>query len=207
MATLVFYLDDGSTMTHVLEGEATTVGRHPDSIVVLDFPSVSARHAVIDQRPDGWYITDQKSSNGTRVNGAEIEEARLQEGDRVGFGDVQAVYYEGEAPEVIAVPVPDLKVDRTPPPPPPQNYRPQPVRRRPARGARSVSGYPDDSGSGCMTAILVVGLFLAAFIAGLYMRHAKETNGNFFTDLFNKLNVKVPQIEIKRTIEQTEEKK
>ena len=196
MATLVFYLDDSSTLTHALEDQTTTLGRHPDSVVVLDFPSVSARHAVIEQKEDGFYVTDQKSSNGTRVNGAEIEEAKLQDGDRVGFGDVQAVFYEQEAPAVIEVPAPEL-VAEPPPPLPKANYRPAPVRRKPIRRS-SVSGYPDDSGSGCMTAILVVGLFLAAFAAGLYMRHAKETNGNFFTDLFNKLGVKVPQIKIEK---------
>ena len=200
MATLVFYLDDSSTLTHVLEDQTTTLGRHPDSVVVLDFPSVSGRHAVIEQKEDGFYVSDLKSSNGTRVNGAEIEEAKLQDGDRVGFGDVQAVFYEQEAPTVIEVPAPELVVE-APPPLPAANYRPAPVRRNKAIRRSRVSGYPDDSGSGCMTAILVVGLFLAAFAAGLYLRHAKETNGNFFNDLFNKLNLKVPQIIIEKPAE------
>jgi pSer/pThr/pTyr-binding forkhead associated (FHA) protein len=197
MATLVFYLDDSSTLTHDLEDQTTTLGRHPDSVVVLDFPSVSARHAVIEQKEDGFYVTDQKSSNGTRVNGAEIEEAKLQDGDRVGFGDVQAVFYEQEAPVVIEVPAPELVVE-APPPLPKANYRPAPVRRKAIRRSQ-VSGYPDDGGSGCLTAILVVGLFLGAFAAGLYLRHAKETNGNFFNDLFNKIGVKVPQIKIEKS--------
>jgi pSer/pThr/pTyr-binding forkhead associated (FHA) protein len=172
------------------------VGRHPDSVVVLDFPSVSARHASLDQRADGFYVVDQKSSNGTRINGAEVEEAKLNDGDRIGFGDVQAVFYENEAPQVITVPAPNLETE--PPPPAPQaNYRPKPVRRTPIRRNRA-SGYPDDSAGGCMTAILVIGLFLAAFFAGLYIRHHQETNGNFFTDLFDKLNVKIPQIKIEK---------
>lgn len=199
MATLVFYLNDDSTLTHVIEGETTTIGRHPDSVVVLEFPSVSARHALIEQRDDGYYVVDQKSSNGTRVNGAEIEEAKLQEGDRVGFGDVQSVFYEGEAPVVIAMPAPDVVVE-PPPPLPTANYRPAPVRRTPIRRGR-VSGYPSDSGGGCMTAVLVIGLFLAAFGTGLYLRHAKEMHGNFFSDLFDKLGGSIPQIRIEKTTE------
>ena len=205
MATLVFYLNDGSTFDLPLEEDVTTVGRHPESMVLLDFPSVSARHAVVERREDGFYVTDQRSSNGTRINGAEIEEALLQEGDRIGFGDIQAVYYEGAAPQVIAMPAPDI-VAETPPPTPKANYRPAPVKRPRVRRTQ-VSGYPEDSGGGCMTAILVIGLFIGAFATGLFLRHAKETNGNFFTDLMEKVNVKVPQIRIEQTVPPQEPKK
>ena len=83
MATLVFYLDESTSMTHVLEPGTTTVGRHPDSIIVLDFASVSGHHAVIELQDDGCLVIDQQSSNGTRINGADIEEAMLQDGDEV----------------------------------------------------------------------------------------------------------------------------
>ena len=86
MATLVFYLDEDTSMTHVLESGTTTLGRHPDSVIVLDCPSVSGHHALIELQDDGCYVSDQQSSNGTRVNGAIIEEAKLAEGDRVAFG-------------------------------------------------------------------------------------------------------------------------
>lgn len=201
MATLVFYLDDGSTFTHTIEGETTTIGRHPDSVVVLEFPSVSGHHASIEQREDGYYILDHKSSNGTRVNGAEVEEAKLQEGDRVGFGDVQSVFYEGAAPEVFEMPAPDAVVD-APPPPVPATYRPTPVRRSGGRKPIRASGYPDDSDSGCMTALLVIGLFVAAFLTGLYLRHSQETDGgNLFSDLYSKLNGNLPKIKFEKTIE------
>jgi hypothetical protein len=200
MANLVFYLDDGSTFTHTLEGETTTIGRHPDSVVVLEFPSVSGHHSSIEQREDGYYVLDHKSSNGTRVNGAEIEESKLQDGDRVGFGDVQSVFYEGDAPEVVEMPAPDVVVD-VPPPAPPATYRPTPVRRSPVRRSPARPGYPSDTDSGCMTAVLVIGLFLVAFCAGLFLRHSKETGGNLFSDLFNKLNGSIPKIKIEKTIE------
>lgn len=200
MATLVFHLDDGSSLTHQLEEGTTTLGRHPDSVVVLEFPSVSAHHAIIEMTETGVYVSDQKSSNGTRVNGVEIEEAQLQEGDRVSFGDVQAVYYSDEAPAVIEVPAPVVMAAEPPPPPLQSNHRPPPVKRNPK--VRRVGGYPDDSGSGCMTAILVVGLFIAALAAGLAMRHYKETEGgNFFVDLLDKLGGNIPKIKIEKTVE------
>lgn len=203
MATLVFYLDDGTTMTHALEWGTTTVGRHPDSVIVLDCPSVSGHHAVIELQEDGCLIADQKSSNGTRVNGVEIEEARLNDGDRVGFGDIQAVYYLGEGPaaveeNVVYVPQPEVPAVEAPRPPTPVDYRTRPARRNQA--ARRVSGYPDQGESGCLTALIVIGLFVAAFITGLYMRHYQATEGgNLFKDLFDKIGGNIPKIKIEQS--------
>jgi len=206
MPTLVFHLDDGSVFTHLLEDGTTTIGRHPDSVVVLEFPSVSGHHAVIELSDSGCFITDQKSSNGTRVNAVEVEEARLSEGDRVAFGDVQAVYYEGEAPAQTAEPAfaqapqPEVvPIQEATPPMPKRNYRtPAPQRNRAVR----VSSYPDTGGSGCATAAIVIALFVAAFLAGLYLRHHKETEGgNFFNDVFKRMGDKLPKVEIKTTVD------
>lgn len=198
MATLVFYLEDGTTLNHTLDEGTTTVGRHPDSVVVLEFASVSGHHAEILLAEEGCFITDLKSSNGTRVNGVEIEEAQLQDGDRIGFGDVQAVFAAGEGrPTLADVPAPEVIAAEPPPPMPKANYRSPPPKRNPK--IKRVGGYPDSGGSGCGTAIIVILLFLAAFATGLYMRHHKETNGgNFFEDLSKKLEVKIPKIKIEK---------
>lgn len=214
MATLVFHLDDGTSMTHSLESGTTTVGRHPDSVIVLDCPSVSGHHAIIEMQEDGIYVIDQQSSNGTRVNGASIEEAKLAEGDRVGFGDIQAVFYAGEAPAekvdespaadaeeepVIFVPPPEIPAKDAPPPPAPIDYRKAASNRPPARALRKISSYPDTSESGCMTALIVIFLFVAAFFAGLHTRHYKETEGgNFFSDVMGKLSNIIPKIKVEK---------
>jgi hypothetical protein len=212
MATLVFHLEEGTPMTHALEPGFTTVGRHPDSIIVLDCPSVSGHHAIIELDENGCTVSDQQSSNGTRVNGVTIEEAKLNDGDRLGFGDIQAVFYAGEAPsggeatpaapavpEAIFVPPPEVPPADAPPQVAPVDYR----KNRPApaqpRAVRRVSGYPDTSESGCLTALIVMFLFLAAFATGLYMRHYKETEGgNFFSDIVGKLSNQVPKIKIEK---------
>lgn len=195
MATLVFYLEDGSTLNHTLDEGTTTIGRHPDSVVVLEFASVSGHHAVIELNESGCFVSDLKSSNGTRVNGVEIEEAQLQDGDRVGFGDVQAVFAAGEAPEPVYVPQPEVLPQDVPPPILKTNYRQPPPKRNPKI---KRTGYPDEGG-GCGTAIVVIGLFIAALLAGLYMRHHKETNGgNFFEDLADKLQTNIPKIKIEK---------
>ena len=207
MATLVFYLDEDTSMTHVLESGTTTLGRHPDSVIVLDCPSVSGHHALIELQDDGCYVSDQQSSNGTRVNGAIIEEAKLAEGDRVAFGDIQAVFYAGDAPSaepeeiavakpLILVPQPNLPAKDAPPPPAPADYRKKPA--RPAN-VRRASNYPDQTESGCATALIVIFLFITAFIVGLYLRHSKETEGgNFFSDVANKISGTIPKIKVEK---------
>ncbi len=212
MASVVFYMEDGTTLVHKLENDVTTIGRHPESNVVLTCPSSSGRHAIIKQSEKGVFVQDLDSSNGTRVNGAEIEEALLKDGDRVGFGDVQAVFYAGDPPKVLeekplatprfsnTLPKPAANVVDEPSLP---GSRPaasgralSPVRR--AYGKSSASNYPDTTESGCMTAIIVTGLFIIAFLVGLGMRHSKEMNGNILTDTLDKVFGTMPKIKIER---------
>lgn len=220
MPSVVFYMEDGSTLVHKLENEVTTIGRHSDSVVQLTCPSSSGRHATIKMTPEGVYVQDLGSSNGTRVNGAEIEEALLKDGDRIGFGDVQAVYYEGDPPAMAeeSLPPPSGGVALPPPggiaPNPPSIAPPQPKRPAPPPGralspvrrayGNKASGYPDTTGSGCLTGMIVTGLFLAAFTVGLALRHSKDMDGNLFKDIWEKVSGGLPQIKIEKKPENDE---
>jgi len=73
-----------------------TIGRNPDSGIRLDDAQVSRRHAVIEQIPDGTYVRDLGSGNGTFVGESRIVEARLSDGDVVGVG-VSRMRFEGAA--------------------------------------------------------------------------------------------------------------
>ncbi len=46
----------------------------------------SSQHAFIEARPDGFYITDNNSTNGTYVNGERITQKLLSDGDAIQFG-------------------------------------------------------------------------------------------------------------------------
>jgi hypothetical protein len=65
--------------TFVLDRDATTVGRHPDSDIFLDDVTVSRRHALIKRAPDGYEVSDVGSLNGTYIDREAIETATLQD--------------------------------------------------------------------------------------------------------------------------------
>ena len=71
---VVYGRDDGAV--HPVAGEPGTrwvLGRDAGCDVPLDYdPFASARHAVVEQMPDGHRLVDLQSSNGTRVNGERL---------------------------------------------------------------------------------------------------------------------------------------
>ncbi|HVF79384.1 MAG TPA: FHA domain-containing protein [Solirubrobacteraceae bacterium] len=85
------YLLQGST-AFALTADVTHVGRGIAADVRLDDHTVSARHAILVLRADRLRILDDRSTNGTVVNGRRIEEAELCDGDVVVLGRVVLTY-------------------------------------------------------------------------------------------------------------------
>jgi protease PrsW len=72
-----------------LETGFLTVGRSETCSVRLDPMTeriASKQHAFIEARADGFYLTDNQSTNGTLLNGQRVSTARLNDGDRIQFG-------------------------------------------------------------------------------------------------------------------------
>lgn len=64
-----------------------TLGRHPDNDGCVDDQGISRYHAKITRRDNTLYaVEDLKSSNGTYVNGAQVERAELHNGDTLQLG-------------------------------------------------------------------------------------------------------------------------
>jgi hypothetical protein len=69
------------------------LGRSRECDVVLDDANVSRKHAEIRPGPQGWTIADLGSTNGTRVNGREVQGAQpLNDGDRFELGTASATF-------------------------------------------------------------------------------------------------------------------
>lgn len=82
--------DDGEAFA--LGTDVTHVGRGMTADVRLDDHTVSARHAIIVARAAGLRILDDRSTNGTVVNGRRVDEAELHDGDVVVLGRVVLTY-------------------------------------------------------------------------------------------------------------------
>ncbi len=75
-----------------LTADVTHVGRGVTADVRLDDHTVSARHAIVVLRAERLRILDDRSTNGTVVNGRRVDEAELHDGDVVVLGRVVLTY-------------------------------------------------------------------------------------------------------------------
>ena len=74
--------------------DAIHIGRGLAADLRLDESSVSRRHAILVPRPAGARILDDRSSNGTFVNGRRVQQADLRNGDVLVIGRVVLRYLE-----------------------------------------------------------------------------------------------------------------
>src|SRR4051812_37373264 len=75
-------------------GEATSIGRSAGADILLDDVTVSRDHAVVRRRPDGLYIEDAGSLNGTYVNRHRVESHRLADGDELQIGKFKLTFLD-----------------------------------------------------------------------------------------------------------------
>jgi pSer/pThr/pTyr-binding forkhead associated (FHA) protein len=91
-------IDDGDCRRLIsLTRPITHIGRGLIADVRLEDPHVSRRHAIIAIRgdgPDAVRVLDDRSSDGTYVNGREVTVATLHDGDIVRVGRVAFRYTE-----------------------------------------------------------------------------------------------------------------
>ena len=69
-----------------------TIGRGPDSTIVLGDPNASRNHAEVRLESGGYIVADLGSTNGTQVNGVRVGEHLLDDGDTVTFGATSLRY-------------------------------------------------------------------------------------------------------------------
>jgi len=77
----------------LLDKDAVSVGRHPESDIFLDDITVSRRHAEFHRAHGGFWLHDAGSLNGTYVNGQRTERQELASGDEVQIGKFKLIVY------------------------------------------------------------------------------------------------------------------
>ncbi|MGA7229094.1 MAG: FHA domain-containing protein [Acidimicrobiia bacterium] len=83
-------------MTYMLPAGNTTVGRHPESDIFLNDVTVSRQHCRFVISDGELKVEDSGSTNGTYVNDARVDSARLQAGDEVLVGRFHFVVAHGD---------------------------------------------------------------------------------------------------------------
>ncbi|MGK2869047.1 MAG: ATP-binding cassette domain-containing protein, partial [Mycobacterium sp.] len=71
------------------------IGRATDNDIVIPDVLASRHHATLVSGPGGTEILDNRSINGTFVNGARVDDALLRDGDVVTIGNVDLVFTNG----------------------------------------------------------------------------------------------------------------
>jgi pSer/pThr/pTyr-binding forkhead associated (FHA) protein len=84
----------GETLLIPMSSGVMHLGRGLSADLHLDEKSVSRRHAMLVERPTGARLLDDRSSNGTFVNGRRIVQADLHNGDVIVLGRVVLRYLE-----------------------------------------------------------------------------------------------------------------
>ena len=86
-----------------LEGDAVTIGRHADNVVVLDSQRASRHHARIEQTAAGFVLHDLGSDNGTWVRGQKITRHKLEDGDTIHIGGIRLLFKAGFSEDDLTV--------------------------------------------------------------------------------------------------------
>lgn len=84
-----------------LDGRRMTLGRHPESDVVLDDPRVSREHAEIVLISDELVVVDRGSTNGTAVNGNLVRQHVLRHGDEIRVGGALLQFEDARRDEAV----------------------------------------------------------------------------------------------------------
>ena len=86
---------EGSGVSIPLTDGSMLIGRDPAAQVIVDDPTVSRYHATLQVGPDGIWVEDLGSSNGTHVNGVRVDRTLIRSGDALDIGDVHLVLRGG----------------------------------------------------------------------------------------------------------------
>lgn len=82
---------------YLLDTDVMTVGRHPEADIFFDDVTVSRRHAEITRDGTRFEIVDQRSLNGTYVNGERVDRATLVNGAEVRIGKFRLNFFVSPA--------------------------------------------------------------------------------------------------------------
>jgi pSer/pThr/pTyr-binding forkhead associated (FHA) protein len=112
MAKLVILTQGLTGRVHELNVDRTTIGRVEDNLFQIAEPSVSSHHCEVLLRGSDVVIKDLNSTNGTFINGEQINESVLKPGQTLRLGQIELKLETGtpaSAPAKAPAPSPAKK--------------------------------------------------------------------------------------------------
>ena len=82
--------DDGKEM--VLQAPLVTIGTLPENSLVLTDPTVSRKHASVEETAGGYVLRDLGSTNGTFLDSVRVREGYIQAGSVIRLGQTEMVF-------------------------------------------------------------------------------------------------------------------
>lgn len=99
---------------YVLEKLRVSIGRAPSSDILLSKDKLTSRsHATILYENGEYTLIDERSANGTFVNGQQLEEKspyKLRDGDHVGIGEYELIFHANAANSIDIESMPTVMV-------------------------------------------------------------------------------------------------
>jgi len=97
----LIYQDGDTPQTYTFASGEVVIGRSPECQIVLRDFGISRMHAKVVAEPSGVRIFDLKSKNGTQVNGVQVMDASLRDGDRILLGKFQITFTDALESRVV----------------------------------------------------------------------------------------------------------
>lgn len=94
-SSLVIFTGDHTWSIDLADLDQATIGRDDNCAVFIDDSKVSRQHAEVQHRGEAFMLKDLGSINGTWVNGQQIEQHILQDGEVIRIGPAQIVFKRG----------------------------------------------------------------------------------------------------------------
>lgn len=124
-ARFILRSDDGAVVQeYPLDKAEIRIGRAPDSDILLSKDKLtSRRHATVHYENNQYILQDERSANGTFINGQQIEEMMpqvLHDGDHIGIGEHELIFRTYDSPaenienlNTVAVPFSAMPAENT----------------------------------------------------------------------------------------------
>lgn len=110
MARLVVLSEGFTGKTYELKVDRTTVGRVEDNSFCIPDASMSSHHAEIVLRGEEIILRDLDSTNGTFIDGEPVQEAPVQPGQIIRFGEIDVRLESGNSEATKASKLDQTKV-------------------------------------------------------------------------------------------------